>query len=97
MVRFAGAAIFLSMAAALWAQNLREPQFVAQTESGFAYLLNQAYDKAEKVFASLEKEYPQHPAPPLYRAGIHWLKEMERWQDISTSKPTAYGRATLTG
>jgi tetratricopeptide (TPR) repeat protein len=81
-------ALFLILAcfSGLRAQNLRDPHFVALAESGFAHLLNQDYDKAEQVFVSLEKENPQHPAPPLYQASIHWLKEMERRQDISLNR-----------
>jgi tetratricopeptide (TPR) repeat protein len=76
----------LVLSSSLRAQNLRDPHFVARAESGFAHLLNQDYDKAEQVFVSLEKENPRHPAPPLYQASIHWLKEMERRQDISLNR-----------
>jgi tetratricopeptide (TPR) repeat protein len=81
-----GVFIALVCISSLRAQNLRDPHFVARAESGFAHLLNQDYDKAEQVFVSLEKENPQHPAPPLYQASIHWLKEMERRQDISLNR-----------
>jgi len=69
----------------LRAQDLRDPRFVARAETGFEHILNMDYDKAEQVFASLAKEYPQHPAPPLYSASIPWLKEMDRRQDLSLS------------
>jgi tetratricopeptide (TPR) repeat protein len=84
--KITGLLFILVFSSSLRAQNLRDPHFVARAESGFAHLLNQDYDKAEQVFVSLEKENPQHPAPPLYQASIRWLKEMERRQDISLNR-----------
>ena len=68
------------------AENLRDAKFVARAETGFEQIFNMDYEKAEQVFTSLEKEYPQHPAPPLYLASICWLKEMERRQDLSLNR-----------
>lgn len=68
------------------AENLRDPKFVARAEFGFEQIFNMDYDKAEQVFATLGKEYPEHPAPPLYIASIRWLKEMERRQDLSLNR-----------
>jgi tetratricopeptide (TPR) repeat protein len=95
--KITGFLFILVFSSSLRAQNLRDPHFVARAESGFAHLLNQDYDKAEQVFVSLEKENPQHPAPPLYEASIHWLKEMERRQDISLNRfiaPTYFSNQT---
>lgn len=84
--RIASILSILVFCSCLQAQSLREPSFVARAESGFTHIFNMDYDKAEQVFAALEKEYPQHPAPPLYQASIHWLKELERRQDLSLNR-----------
>jgi len=39
---------------------------MARANEGFDDVFNMDYDKADRVFASLEKDYPQHPQPPLY-------------------------------
>jgi tetratricopeptide (TPR) repeat protein len=70
----------------LQAENLRDPRFVALAESGFEHIFNMDYDRAQQVFVSLEKDYPQHPAPPLYLASIPWLKEMQRRQDLNLDR-----------
>jgi hypothetical protein len=76
----------LVISPSLHAENLRDPRFVARAESGFEHIFNMDYDQAQLVFASLEKDYPQHPAPPLYLASIPWLKEMERRQDLNLNR-----------
>jgi tetratricopeptide (TPR) repeat protein len=68
------------------AQNLRDPRFMARANEGFDDVFNMDYDKADRAFVSLEKEYPQHPQPPLYRASILWLKEMLRRQDLDLNR-----------
>jgi tetratricopeptide (TPR) repeat protein len=81
----------------LQAENLREPRFVALAESGFEHIFNMDYDQAQQVFISLEKDYPQHPAPPVYLASIPWLKEMERRQDLNLDRfiaPTYFSNKT---
>jgi tetratricopeptide (TPR) repeat protein len=83
-----GFAVVLLLASSLAAQNLREPPFVARAESGFDDIFNMDYDKAEQAFRSLEREYPQHPAPPMYLASIYWLKEMQRREDLSMNRFT---------
>lgn len=59
---------------------------MTRAEAGFDEIFNMDYDQAERNFAALEKDYPQHPAPPLYRASIQWLKEMQRRQDLSLNR-----------
>jgi tetratricopeptide (TPR) repeat protein len=81
-----GFLLILISCSSLCAENLRDPRFVARAESGFDLIFNMDYDKAEQVFISLAKDYPRHPAPPLYLASIPWLKEMERRQDLNLDR-----------
>jgi len=76
----------LLSASALHAQDLRDPRFMQRAEVAFNNIFNMDYDKAEQVFAALEKDYPHHPGAPLYIASIHWLKEMLRRQDLSLDR-----------
>ncbi len=85
-IRFLSIILMLLFASRLPAQNLRDPQFMERAQVGFDDMFNMDYDKARQVFISLEKEYPQHPAPPLYLASIRWLEEMLRRQDLSLSR-----------
>jgi hypothetical protein len=92
-----GLLIILTICRNLWAENLRDPRFVARAESGFELIFNMDYDLAKQVLLSLEKDYPQHPAPPLYLASIPWLKEMERRQDLNLNRfiaPTYFNNKT---
>jgi tetratricopeptide (TPR) repeat protein len=57
-----------------------------RAEDGFAHIYNLDYEEARQVFALLEKEYPKHPAPPLYLACILWLEEMLRRQDLTLNR-----------
>ena len=68
------------------AQNLREPRFSERAEAGFADIHNMDYDKARLAFTLLARDYPNHPAPPLYLASILWLEEMLRRQDIALNR-----------
>jgi tetratricopeptide (TPR) repeat protein len=79
------------------AQDLRDPRFVERAQAGFADIFNMDYEKARQEFAALAKEYPQHPAPPLYLASIYWLEEMLRRQDLSLNRfivPTYFSGKT---
>jgi hypothetical protein len=84
--RFLNILLILLLASPLRAQDLRNPQFVDRAQSGFKDIYNLDYEKARQVFASLEKEYPQNPAPPLYSACILWLEEMLRRQDLNLNR-----------
>jgi len=75
----------------LQAENLREARFMERAKEGFADIFNLDYDHAGQVFESLQKEYPRHPAPPLYLACIVWLEEMLRRQDLSLDRFIAAG------
>ncbi len=76
----------LPTASRLQAQDLRDPRFMERAQAGFTDIYNFDYAQARQVFASLEKDYPQHPAPPLYQACILWLEEMFRRQDLSLNR-----------
>jgi tetratricopeptide (TPR) repeat protein len=83
--------------ASLPSQDLRDPQFAELAQRGFADIFNLDYDKASQVFAALARDYPKHPAPPLYMACIHWLEEMLRRQDLSLNRfvaPTYFSGKT---
>jgi tetratricopeptide (TPR) repeat protein len=81
----------LAVSVSLPAQDLRAPQFMDRVQKGFSDIFNMDYDQAKDVFVSLEKEYPQHPAPPLYLASILWLQEMLRRQDLDLNRFIAPG------
>jgi tetratricopeptide (TPR) repeat protein len=80
------ATFILGFICSVQAQDLREPRFMARAQEGFIYFFNMDYDKADQTFALLEKDYPQHPQPPLYRASILWIKEMLRRQDMDLNR-----------
>jgi tetratricopeptide (TPR) repeat protein len=85
-VRFLCSILVLLSVVQLPAENLRNPRFMEKTEEGFSYMYNFDYDKSRQVFNALEKQYPQHPAPPLYLAVIYWLEEMLRRQDLTLNR-----------
>jgi tetratricopeptide (TPR) repeat protein len=87
----------LASISSLPSQDLRDPRFVELAQKGFADIFNLDYDRARQEFVSLAKEYPQHPAPPLYLATILWLEEMLRRQDLSLNRfiaPTYFSGKT---
>ncbi len=94
---FGGLFLYLLLSYSLPAQDLRDPKFMARAEAGFNDIFNMDYDRAAVIFVSLEKDYPQHPAPPLYLSSILWLKEMLRRQDLTLSRfvnPTYFSART---
>jgi tetratricopeptide (TPR) repeat protein len=79
------------------AQDLRDPRFMERAQAGFSDIFNLDYQKAESDFTSLERDYPQHPAPPLYLASTLWLQELVRRQDLSLNRfiyPGYFSRKT---
>ena len=84
--RFLSVLLIFLLVAPLQAQNLRDPRFMELSKAGFADMYNLDYEKARQAFALLEKEYPDHPAPPLYTASIYWLEEMLRRQDAALNR-----------
>jgi tetratricopeptide (TPR) repeat protein len=91
------ASIILAASHSAWAQDLRDARFMERAQAGFSDIFNLDYEKAERDFISLERDYPQHPAPPLYLASIVWLKELVRRQDLSLNRfiyPGYFSRKT---
>jgi tetratricopeptide (TPR) repeat protein len=86
LIRFFVSILVFAFVSKSPAQDLRDPRFVERVQSGFADIFNLDYEKARQEFAVLAKEYPQHPAPPLYLASICWLEEMLRRQDLSLNR-----------
>ena len=72
----------LAMTVMLWpippvyAQNLRDPHFMAEAQAGFSQIFNLDYDQATATFSRLRSEYPRHPAPAFYMAVALWLREL---------------------
>jgi tetratricopeptide (TPR) repeat protein len=97
LIKLLTVTLILILASGLPAQELRDPQFVEGAKSGFSDIFNMDYDEAKEVFISLEKQYPLHPAPPLYLASILWLEEMLRRQDLDLNRfmaPSYFSRET---
>jgi tetratricopeptide (TPR) repeat protein len=91
------ATIIVVSTVSAWAQDLRDPRFMERAQAGFSDIFNLDYEKAERDFISLERDYPQHPAPLLYLASIVWLQELVRRQDLSLSRfvyPGYFSRKT---
>ena len=78
--------ISVLLAPNLSAQDLRDDQFLAKAEPGFVALHSLDYDQAGRVFRSMQKSFPDHPAPPLYLAATVWLQEMFRRQELEMSR-----------
>ncbi len=81
----------------LQAQDLRDARFIERAQAGFSDMFNLDYDNAERDFSLLQRDYPQHPGPPLYLASIRWLKELVRRQDLSLNRfiyPGYFARKT---
>jgi tetratricopeptide (TPR) repeat protein len=85
-VRFLLSLLSLLAVSRLLAQDLREPQFVERSQAAFGDIFNIDYDKARQAFVLLARDYPTHPAPPLYLASIIWLEEMLRRQDLALNR-----------
>ncbi len=93
----AGGLVACFLLSTLSAQSLREPRFMAKAQPGFNDIYNLDYERAEQVFIALQKEYPGHPAPPLYLAIIGWLRELFRRQELNLDlfmSPSFFTRST---
>ena len=96
-IRFLISLLLLPFASNLPAQDLRDPRFMEKVQAGFSDMFNQDYDRALQSFVALGKEYPHHPAPPLYVACVYWLEEMLRRQDLALNRfiaPTYFSGKT---
>jgi tetratricopeptide (TPR) repeat protein len=87
----------LAAPAALRGQDLRTQRFMEEVKQGFTAIYNIDYNEADRVFARLQQDYPTHPAPPLYRATVVWLRELFERQDLDLDKfiaPTYFTEPT---
>ena len=76
--------LFQILAVPLWApaQTLRDPAFMQKVQPAFDDIFNLDYSEAERIFRALQREYPAHPAPPLYLGAIVWVRELVRRQEL---------------
>lgn len=81
------------LAAPSWAaaQNLRDPAFMRKVQPAFDDIFNMDYGEAEQALLALEREYPAHPAPPLYLGAIIWVRELVRRQELDLDHFVAPG------
>lgn len=77
-----------------FAQELRTPEFLAETSAGFQHLYALDYPAARLAFSRLESKYPEHPAPPLYLASAVWLQELFGREELDLDKFIAPGYFT---
>lgn len=71
---------------ALPAQELRDPDYVERLAAGFEHLYSIDYADALETFRSMEKDYPEHPGPPLYLATALWLQELFEREELELDK-----------
>jgi hypothetical protein len=62
--------------------SLRSAEFMSAANDGFAKLYNLDFDAADAVFSGLAKQYPDHPAPPLYEATLAWLRHLDDCREL---------------
>ena len=86
--------LFFLFLSPLLAGDLRNPQFVAQARKGFTEIYNLDYDEAAQTFSVLKREYPEHPAPPLYVGLTIWLRELFERQELDLNLFIAPGYFT---
>ena len=87
-------ALFFLSLSPLLAKDLRNPQFFAQARKGFTEIYNLEYDEAAQTFSALKREYPEHPAPPLYVGLTIWLRELFERQELDLNLFIAPGYFT---
>ncbi len=78
-------------------ENLRTPQFMAKVRPAFVALYNLNYDHGSEILLKLEKEYPEHPAPPLYLGTVIWLKQLFERHELNLNyflSPSYFTRKT---
>jgi tetratricopeptide (TPR) repeat protein len=78
-------------------QDLRDPGFMAEVQTGFGQIFNLDYDEAMVTFSRLRSQNPQHPAPAFYMAVVLWLRELFEREDLDLTKflaPTYFDRPT---
>lgn len=67
---------------------------MAKAQKGFDAIYQIDYDEAERTFRALKREYPGHPAPPLYLAVVVWLRELFGRQELNLDVFVAPGYFT---
>lgn len=67
-------------------EYLRSPEYREASTPGNTYLYRLEHDRAIEFFYSLQKEYPDHPGPPLARAVAIWLRELIAREDLDLER-----------
>jgi tetratricopeptide (TPR) repeat protein len=62
-----------------------------KVQPAFDDIFNLDYGDAERIFVALQREYPAHPAPPLYLGAIVWIRELVRRQELDLDHFVAPG------
>ena len=73
------------------AQSLREPLFMSKARRAFDSIYSLDYDRANAALIELRREFPQHPAPPLYLATVIWLRELFEREELDLNRFVAPG------
>lgn len=81
-----GGFLFLALAAPTSARTLRNADYEAASTYGATLLYRLEHDSAIEFFYELEKEYPEHPGPPLARAVSIWLRELVAREDLDLER-----------
>jgi tetratricopeptide (TPR) repeat protein len=66
----------LALVPQLSAESLRSPEYREASFAGADYLYRLEHDEAIRYFERLEREFPEHPGPPLSRSVSIWLREL---------------------
>ncbi len=78
--------LLLALAEPAVAQTLRDAEYQAASTLGATHLYRLEHDHAIEFFYELEKEYPNHPGPPLARAVAVWLRELVAREDLDLER-----------
>ena len=74
--------------------DLRDREFMAQARAGFNAIYSLDYANARSRLQQLQKEYPQHPVPPLHLAIVVWLEELFQREELDLDRFVAPGYFT---
>lgn len=75
-----------TLAAPTGAQTLRGATYKSASTYGATLLYSLEHDRAVEFFYELEKDYPEHPGPPLARAVSIWLRELVAREDLDLER-----------
>src|SRR6476619_7631162 len=70
----------------LFGQSLKTPEFLEGATKGFDHVYSLDYEDARIAFKHIQKQYPQHPGPPMYLALVLWQQELFRRQDLQLDR-----------